>query len=419
MRSLILLLIVNISTLFSAISIDSRWSSGTTFTEYLEENNISLTLIENIEAEDKKFLSEIQGQTKIFELYSNSGKLLQSLIPIGREMQIQISIDELNNEYQFDIIPIIYGRRELEAVIPITTNPHYDIIKNTHNKKLATTIDKLFRYRVNCKKLQKGDKIAIIYMQRERLNRPFLAPEVKAIAIKSRNRVKFIFVDKDGVAYNDIYRDVSYVEKGKKKEKCIVKVFKQKFIMPLRNVRITSTFSYKRWHPILHRYRPHLGTDFGARRGTPLLAVANGKVIYAGWMGGYGKVVKIKHAGGYVSLYAHQSRIRVRRGQRVKIGSVIGYVGSTGRSTGPHLHFGLYKNHRAVNPMRVINRKSISRSKIITKIIDIVKTKKVLIKGAKESKKRLLEILAKPPVIFDWDNAKNNFMYIKDKPKSN
>jgi len=419
MRNFLLLIIFSISTLFGAISIDSRWSSGTTFTDYLRDNNISLTLLENIEAEDKKFLSEIQADTKIFELYSKNGKLLQSLIPIGREMQIQISLDELNDEYQFDIIPIIYGKRELEAVIPITTNPHRDIIKNTHNKKLATTTDRLFRYRINCKKLQKGDRIAIIYMQRERLNRPFLAPEVKAIAIETRKRVKFIFVDKDGVAHSDIYKDISYVKRGTKKEKCYVKVDRQKFRMPLRNVRITSTFSYKRWHPILNRYRPHLGTDFGAKRGTPLLAVASGKVIYAGWMGGYGKVVKIQHAGGYVSLYAHQSRIRVKRGQRVNIGSVIGYVGSTGRSTGPHLHFGLYKNHRAINPMRVINRKSVSRSKIITKIIDIVKKKRVLIKGAKESKKRLLEILKSPPKIFDWDNVKNNFMYIEDRPKAN
>jgi len=419
MRNFVLLIIFSISTLFGAISIDSQWSSGTTFTDYLRDNNISLNIMENIEAEDKKFLSEIQGQTKIFELYSKDGKLLQSLIPIGREMQIQISLDELNDEYQFDIIPIIYGVRELEAVITITTNPHYDIIKNTHNKKLATTIDRLFRYRINCKKLRKGDRIAIIYMQRERLNRPFLAPEVKAIAIETRKKKKFIFVDKDGRAHSDVYKDISYVEKGKKKERCYIQVDRQKFIMPLRNVRITSTFSYKRWHPILHRYRPHLGTDFGARRGTPLLAVASGKVIYAGWMGGYGRVVKIQHASGYVSLYAHQSRIKVKRGQRVKIGNVIGYVGSTGRSTGPHLHFGLYKNHKAINPLRVINRKSISRSKIITKIIDIVKSKKVLIKGAKKSKKRLLKMLENPPKTFDWNNIENNFMYIKDRPKAN
>ncbi len=395
---------------------DNIWKSGETFSDYLNNNNIPLTIIENIEAEDKELLSEIQSGTKIFELYDNNGKLLQSLIPIGREMQIQLSIDELNDEYLFDITPIIYGVRELEAIITININPHRDIINSTHNKKLATTIDKLFKRRINCKTLQKGNQIAIIYKQRERLNRPFLAPEVKAVAIKTNRKIRYIFVE-NGEAYSDIYKDVSYITKAKKNMKCYVQVPTQKFGMPLRHVRITSTFSYKRWHPILHRYRPHLGVDFGAKRGTPLLAVSDGKIIYAGWMGGYGKVVKIKHSNGFVSLYAHQSRIRVKRGQRVRRGQIIGYVGSTGRSTGPHLHFGLYKNNRAINPLNKINRRTVTRSKIITKIVDIVKTKKIEIAGARNNKKRLLEIIKSPPKTFDWDNIKNNFVYIQDKPK--
>jgi murein DD-endopeptidase MepM/ murein hydrolase activator NlpD len=146
--------------------------------------------------------------------------------------------------------------------------------------------------------------------------------------------------------------------------------------MPLRHVRITSHFSHRRYHPILKRYRPHHGTDFGARRGTPLLAVNSGKVSFAGRMGGYGKVVKIKHGSGYESLYAHQSRIRVKRGQRVKKGQIIGYVGSTGRSTGPHLHFGLMRYGKWVNPMKVLRKKSIKDTmlKKFTKYKDVKTT---------------------------------------------
>ncbi len=94
-------------------------------------------------------------------------------------------------------------------------------------------------------------------------------------------------------------------------------------------------------------------------------------------MGGYGKVVKIKHDGGYVSLYAHQSRTRAKKGQYVKKGQVIGYVGSTGISTGPHLHFGLRKNGRWVNPMKVLRKKSIKTSilKKFTRYEDVQKTK--------------------------------------------
>ena len=133
------------------------------------------------------------------------------------------------------------------------------------------------------------------------------------------------------------------------------------FGRPLDKLRVTSTFSLRRWHPILHRYLPHYGVDFGAKIGTPIHATYDGKVIYAGWMRGYGRVVKIKHPHGYVSLYAHQSKIAVRVGQHIKKGQTIGYVGRSGRATGPHLHFGLYKNSKAVNPQGYIEKRSINQ----------------------------------------------------------
>ena len=179
--------------------------------------------------------------------------------------------------------------------------------------------------------------------------------------------------------------------------------------MPLRHIRITSRFTYKRWHPILHRYRPHLGVDFGARRGTPLLAVNSGKVIFSGRKGGYGNVVKIKHRSGLVSLYAHQSRIRVKRGERVKKGQIIGYVGSTGRSTGPHLHFGLYRNGRAIDPLKVLKKKSSGLRSFITKKIEI--------KGAKQNKKRVLKMLEHPPSNFKWNTFKENYVLIKERSR--
>ena len=80
----------------------------------------------------------------------------------------------------------------------------------------------------------------------------------------------------------------------------------------------------------------------------------DGKVIFAGRNGGYGKVIKIRHKDGYISLYAHQSKLKMKVGTKVKRGDVIGYVGNTGRSTGPHLHLGLYKNGQAINPIKVI-----------------------------------------------------------------
>ncbi len=411
MKSLIVLFLLA-SSLFGATCQESSWQEGSTFSSYLEKNGIPQNLIQHIDDEDKQLLSEIQSGEKIFELYSTEGKLLQSLIPIGREMQIQISKDEINDEYLFDIIPIIYGIREHEVVMSINSSPHSDIMKNIAHAPLATKINHLFKGSVNFRKLHKGDTLALIYKQRERLGKPFLNPEILVAMIETGKKKKFIFVDEEGVGYKNTYKDVSYVAKGKKKVKYEVKVKSSKsFGMPLRHVRISSRFSYKRWHPILKRYRPHLGVDFAAKRGTPLLAVGSGTVIYSGWMGGYGRVIKIKHQGGFVSLYAHQSRLRAKRGARVKKGQIIGYVGSSGRSTGPHLHFGLYKRNRAINPMRMINKRYNKRTKIMTKMVDIIKKKRVPIKGAVKNKERLLKLLENPPELFSWSGTKDNFIY--------
>jgi murein DD-endopeptidase MepM/ murein hydrolase activator NlpD len=185
--------------------------------------------------------------------------------------------------------------------------------------------------------------------------------------------------------------------------------------MPLRHIRVTSSFSLRRWHPILHKYRPHHGTDFGARRGVPLLAVESGKIVYAGWMRGYGKVVKIKHKSGFISLYAHQSRIRVRLGQRVKKGQIIGYVGSTGRSTGPHLHFGLMKNGRWVNPMKYLGKtKTVLKTFTKYKNEKITKYKFVNLENASSYKKELIKFIENNTTTYNWEDNQVTEVYRYD-----
>jgi murein DD-endopeptidase MepM/ murein hydrolase activator NlpD len=116
--------------------------------------------------------------------------------------------------------------------------------------------------------------------------------------------------------------------------------------------RITSSFGY-RMHPLLGFMRLHKGLDIGAPYGAPIFAAIDGVVSFAGRSGGYGNFVKLNHAAGVQSGYGHMSRIAVRSGQRVGRGQVIGYVGSTGMSTGPHLHWEVWKNGRAVNPRSI------------------------------------------------------------------
>ena len=122
--------------------------------------------------------------------------------------------------------------------------------------------------------------------------------------------------------------------------------------------RISSGFTYRRMHPILGRERAHLATDYAAPAGSPVVAVANGTVVFAGWDGGYGNLVRIKHASGLVSGYAHLSHIAsgIRAGRAIKQGELVGLVGQTGLATGPHLHFEMAKNGTPINPVPALKK---------------------------------------------------------------
>jgi murein DD-endopeptidase MepM/ murein hydrolase activator NlpD len=124
-------------------------------------------------------------------------------------------------------------------------------------------------------------------------------------------------------------------------------------IMPTTGF-LTSRFSSIRYHPILHEDRPHEGIDITAAFGTPIVAPAAGRVVKVGWENGYGLMVELDHGYGLQTKYAHMLRTAVQVGQMVKRGDALGYVGSTGLSTGPHLHYEVIVNGRPVDPLRYI-----------------------------------------------------------------
>ena len=121
--------------------------------------------------------------------------------------------------------------------------------------------------------------------------------------------------------------------------------------------RITSKYGY-RIDPFSRRYEFHRGIDLKAPKGTPVRATAEGRVIFAGWKYGYGRTVIIRHAYGYKTVYAHLHRLKVKKGAWVKAGDVIGFVGSTGRSTGSHLHYEVRKRGKSVNPYSYLYMKA-------------------------------------------------------------
>ena len=145
------------------------------------------------------------------------------------------------------------------------------------------------------------------------------------------------------------------------------------------NGRITSRYGMRR-HPILGYRRMHAGVDFAARRGTPIFAPSDGRISFAGRKGGNGNYIKIKHGGGIATGYSHLSRIAARHGQHVRRGQIIGYVGSTGLSTGPHLHYSLYRNGKAINPLSI---KFTSRAQLAGKDLNNFKAKLRQLKSVK------------------------------------
>jgi murein DD-endopeptidase MepM/ murein hydrolase activator NlpD len=138
-----------------------------------------------------------------------------------------------------------------------------------------------------------------------------------------------------------------YTETGKA-------VARQFLKSPLKyRAHISSRFSYRRKHPILGGIRPHWGVDYAAPKGTPVVATASGRVKFSGWKGGYGKLIILRHSNGYETRYGHLSRIFVKRGQKVRQGQVIGRVGTSGLSTGYHLHYEVRLRGRALNPLKI------------------------------------------------------------------
>ena len=142
-------------------------------------------------------------------------------------------------------------------------------------------------------------------------------------------------------------RQQYYDENGKSSKRTIMKT-------PINGARLSSGYGNRK-HPILGYTKMHRGLDFAAPLGTPVFAAGDGVVEKAGWNGSYGRYIRIRHTGTYKTAYAHLSRFNknVRIGKRVLQGKTIGYVGSSGRSTGPHLHYEVLRNNKQINPVKI------------------------------------------------------------------
>lgn len=208
---------------------------------------------------------------------------------------------------------------------------------------LAADLEDIYQWTVDFFGIQKGDRFTVIYDER------FIDDSV-SVGIGQVWGAKFVHGGKE-------YYAIPF-KQGKKIEYWEYdggSLRKQLLKAPLKYTRISSRFSYARKHPIYKVYRPHTGVDYAAPKGTPVHAVADGVVTFKGWGGGGGNTLKIKHAGNLVTGYLHLSGYAkgIRQGSHVSQGQLIGYVGSTGASTGPHLDYRIWKNGTPIDPLKV------------------------------------------------------------------
>jgi len=316
-----------------------KWSEGESYLMFLERLHLPQALYYDIDSDDQKMTEEIRSGIPYQVMHDANGTLEQVLIPVSEELQLHIY--RKDGGFAFEAIPVIASTKRESIMLTIENSPYYDILKATGSRSVAHAFVAAFKNSLNFRRdLRKGDRLVMVYSQQYRLGSPFGTPELDVGMIEMRGKRHSVYLNSDERYYD---------EKG-----CQVEGFL--LARPVRNGRISSGFTLRRFHPILKRYRAHLGIDYAASRGTPILAAGSGTIVFAGRTRGYGNVIKIRHSDGYQTLYAHQKAFKrgIRTGKYVKQGEVIGYVGTTGLSTGPHLHFGLYKDGRAINPARVV-----------------------------------------------------------------
>lgn len=337
MTKILSLLFLFLSFVSASYVEELKWPKGETFLTFLVKNNLPQSIYYTLDKEEQELAAEIVAGVKYQVLRSDDNQLEQVLIPIGEELQMHIK--KKDDKFIMEITPIMLQNEKHILAIEIHNSPYVDILNATNNYILANEFAQSFKGDVNLRNLQKGDKLVLVYQQKRRLGRQFGSMKIDVSMIDTAKKKNYIFY------YKENYYDV----KGQELTSFLL-------ANPVNYTRISSPFTQNRWHPILQKYRAHLGIDYAAGVGTPVKAAGNGKVLFVGEKGGYGNTIEINHDSSFKTLYGHLNGFAkgLRGGQGVKQGQVIGYVGNTGLSSGPHLHFGLYRSNVAINPASVV-----------------------------------------------------------------
>lgn len=229
------------------------------------------------------------------------------------------------------------------AEVTINTSLWEDTQKKGVTPILALKLSEIYAWSIDFFGLQKGDSFKALYEVMSYKGDILDIGKVKYAVFTHQGKEYTVYQFEEEGTSNEYWN-----EKGESMRKAFLRA-------PLSYTRISSGFSYNRKHPITRKVRPHTGIDYAAPIGTPVVSIGDGVVVSKGYQGGGGNTVKIKHNSVYTSAYLHLSKYGkgIAQGTRVKQGQIIGYVGSTGSSTGPHLDFRIWKNGTPINPLKM------------------------------------------------------------------
>lgn len=257
------------------------------------------------------------------------------------------AIDYVVFNFMTDSVSVVEGAKEVTTIrerdtVTITSSLWGAIMEANLPFELAAEMEDIYQWSIDFFSIQKGDRFTVIYDRQ--------MVDTVDVGLGRVWGAEFVQGDKSyyAIPFKQGEKIQYWDEQGNSLRKALLKA-------PLKYSRISSRFTYRRLHPVHRVYRAHTGVDYAAPSGTPVMAVADGVVVFKGWGGGGGNTLKIKHAGNLQSGYLHLRGYAkgIKQGSRVSQGDVIGYVGSTGTSTGPHLDFRLWRNGTPIDPLKV------------------------------------------------------------------
>lgn len=256
----------------------------------------------------------------------------------------QLIISRATDGFSVVRSPINYTVKQAVVQGTINSSLFQAVIDSGESEGLAMQLADVFAWDINFfLDIQQGDSFRAVVEKRYRNGQPAGSGRLLAADFTVQGQTYQAFYFKDGDRAPGYYD-----QDGRNLRKAFLKA-------PLSYRRISSGFTMRRRHPVTNQVKPHLAVDYAAPSGTPIHSVGSGVVSVAAYKRGNGKYVKVTHPNGWATMYNHMSRFgrNIRKGTRIEQGQLIGYVGSTGLSTGPHLDFRMYRNGRPVNPLKV------------------------------------------------------------------